>query len=1315
MEQALANTNEQTDSVLSRAKQNFVPSSKQLVKDTIEMITNPVQTAKSLYELGSGIVQLAIPGEQGNEDTARAVGQHFADRYGSIEKAKETFATDPAAFALDALGVITGGAALGVGVAKAGAKAVSKVGRKVDVDDGPQPRGTTTSNDLWSSPNQKISSADTSINSSKLPQGYNTLKKENVFKEGDVVLDIGGGKFDNAVKDLSKSNVEVKIYDPFNRSPEHNKSVVDKVKDGQVDKVVSFNTLNVIPEEINRLKVVKQAHNALKDKGQAFFTVYEKKGLAGNTNKGYQTSMSTKEYIPLIESVFGEGSVTLKNKVIRAEKKGGTIMGLAAGGIATPGIAKGDGLKDPSILSPKDAKTKAAAADIKKKISGVAKKPQQGNTNIQTAMLLEPEKLLAKYKKPITPPPNVLAANEGAMPVVEEKFIPSDYFKTEMMGQWLFAEGSTGDKDGQETNQAFKGIHIDSYPEFAEEIRQGTLTDEKVAEIMYRQYTGQNVAEGKPSKFRNLSLLETVSPEAAKLLFMDAGYTGQNAGAIKDLQEYLVSKNKKIEVDGLLGEDTLEVMNDFNADEYRNYLGTLDRYTGEKGSRVYNRFFTEEERQSLNLYEKELTTMASGGVIDIQKFMDGGLADNTDDTPGATESEVADDIPAMISEGELVVPANVVRYHGLSKYENMRKTALNALDELEDNGQIRPVDSDGTPVVKDVKEQTDEVMASKGATVARYNEGGSPTIEEEPKTNFPRKDEMIIGPLDPDLTKDLKPVGPRVTTREGQTITPDDSGNKATLTTPEGKNYRVTNPNTKITATGPRTTGIVGGNYTGVDLENMPGFGVDRSGGSAPSGPNTVEKILSGVTTIAALDKLFLDGKITDKVLKWGKENIFDPLGEFLGFKPEVFKAGPLAGSSIVNGQLMLADGTMDIVTSLSGADVVGKAVADGTVIGANSWLNGIPANAEIVTTFSGGLNNPTHTAVFKDANGATQSVELTNAQKLQLESGNAIGTPVSSGDGLFSWKGGLATIGTALSLYDLIENGPSITNVAGTAAGVGGMINAGVFGLSTTAGFGATGLGQALSLYATPLALVALAAGLVEAFSGPPSNKVAEAAINFDNPEYKESDILVGGFWTKKRSDENIDAVTQLSASIGSYVSSMEQALEINIGGELFLDVGTTRGLRYGYVDGYDELGMYKYHKKDLDYKLLSGQGQTGKGYRGEDAVTDLMNDIQDDTNVVVMFALADKAAGGEGYATYDNVPLYRKKINTLSTYKSGLAGSGTKAVLTDQERNLLEGFQKKEFAAVTGEELAALLPIYDKIAPVQQDNNFNFNSLVI
>ena len=86
--------------------------------------------------------------------------------------------------------------------------------------------------------------------------------KPHQFKKGDVVLDIGGGKFDNAVKNLAKSNVEVKVYDPFNRSPVHNKSVVNSIKDGGADKVVSFNTLNVIPEEANRLKVIEQAHNA---------------------------------------------------------------------------------------------------------------------------------------------------------------------------------------------------------------------------------------------------------------------------------------------------------------------------------------------------------------------------------------------------------------------------------------------------------------------------------------------------------------------------------------------------------------------------------------------------------------------------------------------------------------------------------------------------------------------------------------------------------------------------------------------------------------------------------------------------------------------------------------------------------------------------------------------------------------------------------------------------------------------------------------------------------------------------------------------
>lgn len=110
--------------MFSRAGSNFAQSGLKAGKDLVEMLKHPVDTAKSIYELGKGVVQLAIPGEQGNEDMARTVGQHFKNRYGTIENAKRTFATDPVGFALDATGVASMGgtavAGLGRGIAKVG-------------------------------------------------------------------------------------------------------------------------------------------------------------------------------------------------------------------------------------------------------------------------------------------------------------------------------------------------------------------------------------------------------------------------------------------------------------------------------------------------------------------------------------------------------------------------------------------------------------------------------------------------------------------------------------------------------------------------------------------------------------------------------------------------------------------------------------------------------------------------------------------------------------------------------------------------------------------------------------------------------------------------------------------------------------------------------------------------------------------------------------------------------------------------------------------------------------------------------------------
>ena len=55
---------------------------------------------------------------------------------------------------------------------------------------------------------------------------------------------------------------------------------------------------------------------------------------------------------------------------------------------------------------------------------------------------------------------------------------------------------------------------------------------------------------------------------------------------------------------------------------------------------------------------------------------------------GSLKKEVRDDIPINISEGEFVLPADVVRYHGLEKIMNMRQDAKSGLKLMDKMGQM---------------------------------------------------------------------------------------------------------------------------------------------------------------------------------------------------------------------------------------------------------------------------------------------------------------------------------------------------------------------------------------------------------------------------------------------------------------------------------------------------------------------------------------------------------------------------------------------------------------------------------------------------
>jgi hypothetical protein len=62
--------------------------------------------------------------------------------------------------------------------------------------------------------------------------------------------------------------------------------------------------------------------------------------------------------------------------------------------------------------------------------------------------------------------------------------------------------------------------------------------------------------------------------------------------------------------------------------------------------------------------------------------------------PGSGVLNVRDDIPAVLSDGEYVVPADVVRYHGLKTFMALRDEAKMGLMMMQAEGQIRDLEEE---------------------------------------------------------------------------------------------------------------------------------------------------------------------------------------------------------------------------------------------------------------------------------------------------------------------------------------------------------------------------------------------------------------------------------------------------------------------------------------------------------------------------------------------------------------------------------------------------------------------------------------------
>jgi len=153
--------------------------------------------------------------------------------------------------------------------------------------------------------------------------------------------------------------------------------------------------------------------------------------------------------------------------------------------------------------------------------------------------------------------------------------------------------------------------------------------------------------------------------------------------------------------------------------------------------------------------KQPLPFMSDGGLTmnkQMELFEEGGQVDpvSGNDVPlGSTEKEVRDDQPAMLSEGEMVVPADVVRYFGVEHFMKLRDEAKMGYKKMEamgqfgtEEGQTLPDDAlfnaGGPPfTIEDIEvvESDDlenleggeeaEIEAANGALVRNFAEGGS--------------------------------------------------------------------------------------------------------------------------------------------------------------------------------------------------------------------------------------------------------------------------------------------------------------------------------------------------------------------------------------------------------------------------------------------------------------------------------------------------------------------------------------------------------------------------------------------------------------
>jgi hypothetical protein len=258
-------------------------------------------------------------------------------------------------------------------------------------------------------------------------------------------------------------------------------------------------------------------------------------------------------------------------------------------------------------------------------------------------------------------------------------------------------------------------------------LKEAHITDQVPYGGHYRYKTNSNM-QGNWLIGGSMKVNKTLSPKEVKGVEKATGIAD-----LPSLPELISQKGLKLKD---LNKESLKELKTYYPDVFKSMGGTPKMFEG--GLMDVEDDYESEDYMSCGMMMPEMfdfavgTDPVSGNPI----------------PPGSNAENVRDDIPAVLSTGEYVVPADVVRYHGLKTFMSLRDEAKLGLMSMHYEGQIQTISDEDLEEPQEeepVSEDTEEPVVSDEKDSAEEGDEELPEGEyETPEGNMVEVPEVEI-------------------------------------------------------------------------------------------------------------------------------------------------------------------------------------------------------------------------------------------------------------------------------------------------------------------------------------------------------------------------------------------------------------------------------------------------------------------------------------------------------------------------------------------------------------------------------------------